>query len=201
MKVKFKPIGGATWILQINDLKIACDPVLCTKGTVKDFFWFKSKRIEEPILENTDFSDIDFWLLTHNHEDHLDKAGLKIIDKKAKLIIHKNLKKRLHSYNTHILKHNKKAELSIKDFTIKIEAIPAVHGVIPISAMAAGGVNGYWLTIKKECTKLEIYISGDTVYKRRVTKAIQNRMPNIYIPNVGGASKGTIFFFSVLLFG
>ena len=52
--------------------------------------------------------------------------------------------------------------------------------------------NDVSIDIKKECTKLEIYISGDTVYKRKITKAIRKRKPNIYIPNVGGASKGTI---------
>ncbi len=193
MEIKFKPIGGATWIMQIDDLKFACDPVLCEQGSVQDFFWFKSTRIEEAKFEKQDFKNIDFWLLTHNHEDHLDKEGLNVINKESKLIIHKNLKKKLINYNIKILNHNQKTKLNIKDFVITIEAIPAVHGIIPISALAAGGVNGYWLTIIKNNKKLEIYVSGDTVYKQKVAKALFNRKADIFIPNVGGASKGTIF--------
>lgn len=193
MKFTFKPIGGATWILQIGDFKIACDPVLCPKDSVQDFFWFKSKRTEDPVYEESDFKDIDFWLLTHNHEDHLDNKGLSMIDKSTKLIIHKNLKKRLAAYNTCILKHHLTTEIKIKGYTVLIEAIPAIHGVIPISAIAAGGVNGYWLSITRDNKKIEIYVSADTVYKKKVVKSLQNRKANIFIPNVGAASKGTIF--------
>lgn len=193
MKFSFKPIGGATWIMQFDDLKIACDPVLSAKGSVKDFFWFKSKRTEEPVYEDSDFRDIDLWLLTHNHKDHLDNEGLKIIDKNTKLIIHKNLKKRLNAYNILILKHHQSSEFKIHNFIIKIEAIPAVHGVNPLSAFFAGGVNGYWISIIKENKKIEIYVSGDTVDKYKVIKSIQNRKSDIFIPNVGAASKGSVF--------
>ncbi len=193
MNIKFKPIGGATWILQVDNLKIACDPVLCSKGTLQDFFWFKSKRIEEPIFKDNDFENIDLWLLTHKHEDHLDKLGKEKIDKTTKLIIHKNLKTTLKEYNYNILKHRQIHKFKIKDTQIEIEAIKAVHGVNPISALVAGGVNGYWLTIIKASEKIEIYISGDTVYKSSIAKILRGRKANIYIPNMGGASKGTIF--------
>ncbi len=160
---------------------------------MQDFFWFKSKRIEEPFYEDADFVNIDLWLLTHNHEDHIDKLGLSKIDKSTKLIIHNNLKAKLKGYNYKILKHKQIHKFKIKDLQIVIEAIPAIHGINPISAIAAGGVNGYWLTIIKDKKKVKIYISGDTVFKNKVAKVLKNRKPDIYIPNVGGASKGTIF--------
>jgi len=191
MNIKLKPIGGATWILKIDDLKIACDPVLAPKGTVQDYGWFKSKRLEEPVFEEEDFKDVDLWLLTHNHEDHLDNIGLSKIEKSSKIIIHKNLTKKLPDYQVSVLNHGEKVNINIKEFRITIEAIPAIHGVIPISAFFAGGVNGYWLTITKETKSVQVYVSGDTVYKPKVVNAIKGRKADLFIPNMGGASKGT----------
>ncbi len=147
MEIKFNWIGGATFILSIGNLTIACDPVLCEKGTVQDFFWFKSKRIEQPIYSENDFEAIDLWLITHNHEDHLDEIGMSKISDTAEIVCNKN------SYT--ILKNNKKNKLSvldrketktffIKDYTIEIKAIPAIHGINPLSAFFAGKVNGYF---------------------------------------------------------
>ena len=69
MGVIFYWIGGATFILSIGNLNIAVDPVLCTKGIVQDYFWFKSRRIEEPVYNERDFDNIDLCLITHNHKD------------------------------------------------------------------------------------------------------------------------------------
>ena len=38
MDVRFKWIGGATWLLEVGDVRIGCDPVLCPMGTVQDYF-------------------------------------------------------------------------------------------------------------------------------------------------------------------
>ncbi len=49
--IQFKWIGAATWVLNINGLKIACDPVLCPKNTVHKYApGLKSKRLTEPRL-------------------------------------------------------------------------------------------------------------------------------------------------------
>ncbi len=191
MNIKFKAIGGASWILNIDDLKIACDPVLAPKGTIHDYKWFKSTRLEEPVYIDNDFKDVDLWLLTHNHEDHLDSIGLSRIEKSAKIIIHKNLSKKLKSYPVHILNCGNEMSFKTKGFKIKVEAIAAIHGVNPISAFFAGKVNGYWLTINKGSQTIQFYISADTVYKRKVASVLMGRKVDVFIPNVGGASKGT----------
>jgi L-ascorbate metabolism protein UlaG (beta-lactamase superfamily) len=90
MEVEFQSIGGATFVITIGDLKIACDPVLCAKGTILDFFWFKSRRVESPVFDNTTFKDVDLWLITHNHADHLDDAGLSVIGHHSTVVCNKN---------------------------------------------------------------------------------------------------------------
>src|SRR3989338_3900316 len=89
-----RSIGGATFVYSISTnqnekLTIACDPVLCPKGQVHDYGLFKSTRLQEPELEGEgDLKDVDIWLLTHGHEDHLDIFGFqKILSGKSNSII------------------------------------------------------------------------------------------------------------------
>jgi len=192
MKIDFKWIGGATFILTIDGVKIAVDPVLCPKGTVQDYFWFKSRRIEAPKYENNDFNNIDLWLITHNHEDHLDKIGLSKIDENATIISNRNASKILKiKNNVSILDWHNTKEIIIKDMTIAVQAIPAIHGVNPISALFAGKVNGYDVTIVKGDEKANIYITGDTVYKSKIINVLQNKSIDLLIANMGAAKQGS----------
>jgi N-acyl-phosphatidylethanolamine-hydrolysing phospholipase D len=194
MKILFNWIGGATFILTIGNLKIAVDPVLCEKGTVQDYFWFKSKRIEQPIYGKKDFEKIDLWLITHNHEDHLDNIGLSAISESSKIISNKNSFKILKENGKNdltVLSWNQTKELNIDGYEIKIEAIPAIHGINPLSASLAGKVNGYYLTISKGGESIRIYITGDTVYKNQIIKTLGNKEIDLLIPNMGAAKQGS----------
>jgi L-ascorbate metabolism protein UlaG (beta-lactamase superfamily) len=167
---------------------------LCKKGTIQDYFWFKSQRLEDPIYTKNDFKDIDLWLITHNHEDHLDKDGLNVMQKNCKIITNKNSVKKLRSNNLHnftILNWREKMDITINNQKISIEAIPAIHGVNPISALFAGKVNGYFLTISDKKEMINIYITSDTVYKSKVIKAIKKRPVDLLIPNMGAAKQGS----------
>lgn len=194
MKILFYWIGGATFILSIGNLKIAVDPVLCEKGIVQDYFWFKSKRIEQPIYTEMDFENIDLWLITHNHEDHIDSIGLSVISNLSKIISNKNSSKILQENGKNdltILSWNQTKEFNIKGYEIEIEAIPAIHGVNPLSALIAGKVNGYYLTVSKGKEKIRIYITGDTVYKNKIIKTFENKEIDLLIPNMGAAKQGS----------
>lgn len=194
MEVIFNWIGGATFILSIGNLNIAVDPVLCGQGTIQDYFWFKSERIEQPVFNENDFENIDLWLITHNHEDHLDSIGLSKISDSSKVISNKNSFKILQESGKHyltVLNWKEVKEFNIKGYKIEIKAIPAIHGVNPLSALFAGKVNGYYLTISKGKEKVGIYITGDTVYKNTIVKALDNKEIDLLIPNMGAAKQGS----------
>lgn len=194
LQIDFKWIGGATFILTIDGVKIAVDPVLCAKGTVQDYFWFKSMRIEEPIYTTHDFKNVDLWLITHNHEDHLDEIGLSQIDENATIISNSNASKILknnHKKNITVLNWHQTKEITIDNLHIKVQAIPAIHGVNPISALFAGKVNGYYVTITKGDDKANIYITGDTVYKSKIITALLNKPVDLLIANMGAAKQGS----------
>ena len=194
MEIIFNWIGGATFILSIGNLNIAVDPVLCEQGTIQDYFWFKSERIEQPIYNKNDFANIDLWLITHNHKDHLDSIGLSKISNSSKVISNKNSSKILQEngkYELTVLNWEETKEFNIKDYKIVIKAIPAIHGVNPLSALLAGKVNGYYLTVSKGNKKIRVYITGDTVYKDKVIKTLENKEIDLLIPNMGAAKQGS----------
>ena len=194
MNISFKWIGGATWVLNFNGLKIACDPVLCPEGTVQDYFWFKSLRYEGPNYTDEDFRDIDLWLITHNHEDHLDEQGIRKIAPNSQIITHQNAEQHLRDHkleNISTLTWGKTLSMSLRDVDISIEAIPAVHGVNPVTAFLAGGVNGYLLTLTQGEFSYRVYVTSDTVLKKKVTSHIKNKDVDLLIPNMGAAKKGS----------
>lgn len=193
LDINFKWIGGATWILTIGELKLACDPVLSPKGTVLDFGLFKSERIEEPAFTNEDFQNIDIWFITHDDIDHLDEIGLTKIDSESIIVTHKDAideLKTTNSDNILSLKWCEKKTLNIDDFEVCIEAIPAIHAKNLLIALSAGGGNGYLVTIKSNEETISIYITGDTVAKWIVLNSIRCRKVDLFIPNMGGARLG-----------
>ncbi len=195
MEINFKWIGSATFVLSFDGIKIAVDPVLCKKGTIQDYFWFKSKRIEDPSYTDSDFKDVSIWLITHNHEDHLDDKGLAVMEEDAFVITNPNSVKKLKKKafkNLTVLHRKEVKTITIKDYRITIEAIPAIHGVNPLSAFFSGKGNGYLITIEhgKKIPK-RIYITGDTVYKKRVIYSVKGKTIDLMIPNMSAVKQNT----------
>jgi len=191
--ITFKWVGAATWVLSIDDLKIGCDPVLCKKGTLQDHIYFKAKRRTEPKFDIEDFEDIDFWLLTHAHEDHIDVHGLGVIEPNVKIYANSNLRrwlKLIYATNVDYVKAGMKREFKKNNIKVTIEAVPCVHASNFLAAMLTGSVNGYWLTVEKDRITKTIYITGDTINHKKVRKYLKGRKADILIPNVGGGGLG-----------
>ena len=194
MEVLLHWIGGAGLILSIGNLHIGVDPVLCPKGTVQDYFWFKSKRIEAPVYQPEDFDKIDLWLITHNHEDHLDAYGLKVIKNSLPIISNPNASKLLLNdgkTNVHVLQWQQHQVFYIKNYIIDITAIPAIHGINPLSALFAGKGNGYYISVSNGQKTVNIYLTGDTVYKNKIVKSLRHQPIDLMIPNMGAAKQGS----------
>jgi N-acyl-phosphatidylethanolamine-hydrolysing phospholipase D len=90
-----------------------------------------------------------------------------------------------------VLNWHKSKKFSIKGYEIEVEAIPAIHGVNPLSALFAGKVNGYYLTISKGKETVSVYITGDTVYKNKVVNSLNGKEIDLLIPNMGAAKEGS----------
>ena len=194
MDVTFQWVGGATFILTVGGIALAVDPVLCEKGKIQDFFWFKSKRVEDPIYQDHDFNHIDLWLLTHEHEDHIDAKGMMKISQDSDIVCDKKTSKLLLKRdirNLRILGWGEETVFQMKDYQVVVEAVPAIHGVNPLSAFFAGTVNGYYVSISQGNESFHVYITGDTVYKKKVIKALKGREIDLLVPNMGAVKQGS----------
>lgn len=194
MDIEFKWIGGATWILKTEGITIACDPDLTPSGTVESAGLFKVEKLVDPVYDEHDFDNIDLWLITHNHFDHLNKPGLAIIKPGSRVVTHHNALsplQKIDGIECIPLTHGEKTSHETNGVTIEVEAMPAIHGVNPIIARLAGGVNGYWISMKSSNEEKSIYIPSDTVAHRKTLKALEGRSVDLLIPNMGAAKKGT----------
>ncbi|HMK53459.1 MAG TPA: MBL fold metallo-hydrolase [Methanobacteriaceae archaeon] len=189
MKLELNIVGGATWVLNVeNKFKIACDPVLAPIGTEYNFTSFKSKRIKAPIYDDSTFENVKIWLLTHKHADHIDKLGIKRILKEDYVVCDKNshdLLKTAKNENIIILDWHKSQIIKIQDYTVEIEAIPAFHGKNYITRVLAGKVNGYLITINDGKVKKTIYVTSDTVFDKKIIKSLKNHRIDVLIANMG----------------
>ncbi|MGE5404461.1 MAG: MBL fold metallo-hydrolase [Candidatus Saccharibacteria bacterium] len=192
--ISFKWIGGPTWIMRVGDMKIACDPVLCPEGTVQNYgYGMSGKRLTAPQFNKDEFKDVDIWLISHEHEDHIDKPGLSQINPQSICITNKKaaaILSKIHPQKLKILRQTQKSSFQVKGFSVEIEAIPAVHASNALASFVAGKGNGYWLKISKGGgPDFTIYITGDTICHDKVTKQLKNRKVDILIPNMGEAHK------------
>lgn len=185
----FKWIGSATWVMAIDGIKIACDPVLCLKDTVQVYGpGLSSKRMTNPVYDETDFRDVAIWLITHEHLDHLDNTGLSKIKPESIIIANNKAQKILRSIKLQKLqciKPGDKITHTIQNLTLEITATPAVHGSNSLIAALAGGGNGYRITACKDSKRLELYITGDTVFHKKLLKNYNGFKTDILIPHIG----------------
>lgn len=189
MRAIFTWIGGSTWVLEINGLRVAGDPALAPKGAVADFGWFRARRLDDPVLDDDALANIDLWLVTHGHADHLDDVGLRFIGPDATVIAHPSAGTRLRRIDAPVrfLKPGEQTRLRLSSAECAIEAIPTVHGERRLSAWAAGRGNGYWLDAALPQGKAAVYVTGDTVDHPRLLRALAGRKADLVIAHVGGA--------------
>lgn len=190
MNLEFNNIGGATCVLRIDSIiKIGIDPILSPKGSKYNFKLFTSERIKDPVYEEETFKNINIWLLTHNHEDHIDKHGLEVIDDNALVIINKNCTELLKDKKTKVLVWDEIHCANILGYEIKITSIPAYHGNNFIMRNIVGKVNGYFIEIKNKGDKKTIYFTSDTVYHNDVVKKV-NEEVDLMVVNMGEVMNG-----------
>lgn len=189
MDLELNIVGGATWILNVDKvLKIGCDPVLAPAGTDYNFKFFKSRRIKGPVYNESTFDNVQIWLITHGHSDHLDGQGMKKIIEKTHVICNENSEKLLESGQINdikILNWYESQNIKIQDYLITIKAIPAYHGNNYLTRMLAGKVNGYLIKINDGADEKSIYVTSDTVYHKKIIKILKKQNIDVLIANMG----------------
>ncbi len=174
-------------------MKIACDPVTRPAGNVQENFGIKSQRLNEPQPHETDYTDIDLWLVTHSLEDHLEIEGLERIKPFSRVIAPKNTAKQLKSTHDNvvdILRWGETKSLMVKGCQIAVEALPTIQGMTPESAYFDGGVNGYWVMLSQNNDRFSFCVTGDEELNRKPSKVLQSKHLDLLIPNLGVEKQG-----------
>ncbi|MEM7514729.1 MAG: MBL fold metallo-hydrolase, partial [Bacteroidota bacterium] len=181
-------IRNATMIIEVNDQVILIDPFLGPKGQLPPlaFFRFKARRNPMvPLPENTDslLKKVTHCLITHNHPDHLDEAGISFLRE-----------------------HNIPVYCSVKDETTfrkkglrvvqtvnywqktpfmggTVEGIPARHGYGFIAG-PMGNVMGYHMALPGQPSA---YLASDTIYTEDAHKVLTGYKPDIAVFPAGSA--------------
>ena len=175
-------------VLETEDKVILIDPMLGPSGTMPPFSFFRSKPKKNPtvpLLESCQptLDRVTHCLITHQHPDHIDGAGVKYLRQKDIPVICSVLdEKAFRKKGLNVVQAVNYWERA--DFLGgKIEGIPARHGY-GIVAKVAGNVMGFYLELPDQPS---IYLSSDTIYTDHVAKVLKEYQPAISVVAAGSA--------------
>ena len=175
-------------ILETEKDVILIDPMLGDIGIMPSFTLFRHKARKNPTVplpKNVELilNKVTHCVITHQHPDHIDSAGIKFLTKNnipttcsikdEKSLINRGLN------ITQSLKYWEKQEF----LGGTIEGIPAKHGY-GFVAKPMGNVIGFYIKLPKQKS---IYLSSDTVYTDSVNKVLKSYKPDISVLACGTA--------------
>jgi L-ascorbate metabolism protein UlaG (beta-lactamase superfamily) len=149
------------------------DPVLDQAGGIYHFgFGSVSKKIGTPSLPASEIAKIDLVLLSHHqHQDNFDTAG-KEFSKNVPLIISTKKAARKMANGVGLAAWESYAIPTEKVPGLKITATPAQHHPSWLPNFFAGDVIGFIIEFDDQPEGV-IYISGDTVLFKKLTKVAE----------------------------
>jgi L-ascorbate metabolism protein UlaG (beta-lactamase superfamily) len=161
-------VGGPTAVLEIAGQRILIDPTFDAPQKYKSGM----SKTKAPALGPDKLGKIDAVLLSHDqHDDNLDGKGRELLADVPVVLSTPGAHKRLGDHITP-LKSWEEHELKASASTIKVTAVPALHGPDGVDRGADGEVTGFVLSGEGVPTT---YISGDNA-SVKVAKEVGDRI-------------------------
>ncbi|MEU3526295.1 MBL fold metallo-hydrolase [Streptomyces sp. NPDC038707] len=161
-------VGGPTAVLEIAGQRILIDPTFDAPKKYKSGM----SKTKGPAFGPEKLGKIDAVLLSHDqHDDNLDGKGRELLKDIPVVFSTPGAHKRLGDHITP-MKNWEERELKSSAGTIKVTAVPALHGPDGVSRGADGEVTGFVLSGKGVPTT---YISGDNA-SVKVAKQVGDRI-------------------------
>lgn len=183
--MKFQHLRSATAVLTLGEHQILIDPMLAEPGTLMAFKVARGRR-KNPIVPlppgtMAALEGVTAVLVTHEHPDHLDPAGVAWIEERgvpvwANAIDAPNLRR----------KGLDVRELVDGALGMAVEVVPSVHGRGFVGWML-GPVSGCYLAHPDEPS---VYLTGDAVLTESVLDAVTRLRPDVVVAPAGAANFG-----------
>jgi L-ascorbate metabolism protein UlaG (beta-lactamase superfamily) len=184
--LKIRHLRNATAVLTLGAQHLLIDPMLAGPGSFPGFKLLGGGRRRNPLvpLPADTFSalaSVTGVLITHEHPDHLDKAGIAWIQAQglpvwASPMDAPNLRK----------KGLDVRELGDGALGLTVEIVPATHGH-GLLAWMMGPVSGYYLAHPDEPS---VYLTSDAVLTSAVLDAVDRLQPDVIVAPAGAANMG-----------
>lgn len=175
--IKLTSLGQVGYIVDINNVRLVIDPYLSNYVEHKYGTQFKS-LIKNPILPDS-IVNVDYILITHEHEDHCDPITLEKIfgaNQDVKVICPLECNEIIKKIPFIEIQNPKIQErIQIKDISIK--AVPAAHPELEIN-------NGYsrFMGFLISINNIVLYHAGDTIPYLNANKYLPQEIDLAFLP-------------------
>lgn len=186
-------IGGPTMVIRFGPIQLLTDPVL---GEGMEAFTVYDPNVGKPnvaqarlsALPKVELNEIDLVLLSHIHEDHLDRTAIELLGTSNEFSVPPSeladLRKRGISHASAIAPGEVR-KIVRGGYAITITAVQGQHSREAKFLSILGEVNGYWLEFRHGRYRRTIYWTGDSFLPAAGVPA-SLRNPDLFIPHLGG---------------
>lgn len=194
--VRVRWIGGPTMLIRFGPIRLLTDPVL---GDGPEAFRVYDPNVGKPDVAQARLSalpklrlgKIDLVLLSHIHEDHLDRAAIERIGTSTDFVVPPSeladLRKRGVNRPSAIAPGEMRTIIS-GAYVVTITAIQGRHSPQPKFLPILGDVNSYWLEFRHGSYRRTVYWTADSFAPAEGVPA-QLRDPDLFIPHLGGVGE------------
>ncbi len=184
--MKIQHLRNATALLTLGEHRLLVDPMLSLPGAMPGFKMFGGGRRRNPIAPlpaaaREALAAATAVILTHEHPDHFDRAGLAWVKERGLPVYTNGIDApsvRRKGLDVHILESGA--------LGLEVETVRSRHGRGLLGWML-GPVAGYYLSCPGEPS---VYLLGDSILTENVLEAIERLQPDVILAPAGAANVG-----------
>lgn len=184
--MQIQQLRNATIVVTLGAHRLLVDPMLSAAGAMPGFRVRGGPRRRNPIVAlppqaNAALDDVTAVIVTHEHPDHFDRAGLA-------WIAERNLPVWTSAIDAPSLRRKGLDVHELVDGALgmRVEIVRSRHGQ-GLVGWLMGPVCGYYLAHPDEPS---VYLIGDSVLTPNVLEAIERLQPDVVVAPAGAANMG-----------
>jgi L-ascorbate metabolism protein UlaG (beta-lactamase superfamily) len=183
--------GNATTLLRLGPFTLLTDPNFLHRGQRAHLgYGLLSKRLTDPALVPAQLPALDAILLSHMHGDHWDRVATKALPKGTPVVTTAEAARCLGDRgftDTSDLLPWQTHELSHGDASLRITAVPGVHGPGFLDRLLPQVMGSVLELVRDGAVTWRGYISGDTLYRPFLGEVLERCGPlDVLVPHLGG---------------